>query len=105
VRLTNAITLDVELCKACGICIELCPEKVFDRDPQGYPVLARPEACSQCLICELHCPDFAIEVRRREKKRKSAGAEDAPVTRELLVAAGGGATDAGDCCHHDGAEG
>lgn len=65
---TSPVLLDLELCKACGICIELCPEKVFDRDGLGCPVLARPEDCSQCLICELHCPDFAIEVRRRARK-------------------------------------
>jgi 2-oxoglutarate ferredoxin oxidoreductase subunit delta len=65
---TSPVQLDLELCKACGICIDLCPEKVFDRDGLGCPVLARPEDCSQCLICELHCPDFAIEVRRRERK-------------------------------------
>ena len=67
------VQLDLELCKACGVCIELCPEKVFDRDKLGNPVLSRPEDCSQCLLCELHCPDFAIEVRRRERKAKGDG--------------------------------
>ena len=64
----SPVQLDLELCKACGVCIELCPDKVFDRDKLGYPMIARPEECSQCLLCELHCPDFAIEVRRRERK-------------------------------------
>ena len=40
---TSPVQLDLELCKACGICIELCPEKVFDRDKLGEPVVARPE--------------------------------------------------------------
>jgi 2-oxoglutarate ferredoxin oxidoreductase subunit delta len=106
----SPVQLDLELCKACGICIELCPDKVFDRDKQGYPVQARPEACSQCLICELHCPDFAIEVRRREKKGKAAAAEGAraagaPVlTREQLVSATRDAA-GDDGCAHDGEEG
>ena len=109
------VRLDLELCKACGVCIELCPEKVFDRDKLGYPVLSRPEACSQCLICELHCPDFAIEVRRRERKGKTsavegadegAGAEDAPaLTRDQLVAATRQAADEHAGCSHDGEEG
>jgi 2-oxoglutarate ferredoxin oxidoreductase subunit delta len=96
----GAVQLDLELCKACGVCIELCPEKVFDRDKLGYPVLARPGECSQCLLCELHCPDFAIEVRRRE--RKAAGNASPPsLTRDDLVAASGGAPpDA--ACGHDG---
>jgi 2-oxoglutarate ferredoxin oxidoreductase subunit delta len=110
-----SVTLELELCKACGICIDLCPEGVFDRDKLGYPVLARPEDCSRCLLCELHCPDFAIEVRRREKKGKPAGAgstarvdgpEDAPaLTRDDLIAASSGAHAAGDECTHNGEEG
>ena len=106
------VQLDLELCKACGVCIELCPDKVFDRDKLGYPVLARPEDCSQCLLCELHCPDFAIEVRRRERKRQGAGRRrraasrtgDAPaLTRDDLIAAPRVRPD--DGCAHNGEEG
>ena len=91
------VQLDLELCKACGICIELCPEKVFDRDKLGNPVLTRPEDCSQCLICELHCPDFAIEVRRRERKGKAPA-----LTQEDLIAATSGAQVSDEACGHDG---
>jgi 2-oxoglutarate ferredoxin oxidoreductase subunit delta len=110
----SPLQLDLELCKACGICIELCPDQVFDRDSLGYPLLARPEACSQCLICELHCPDFAIEVRRRKRKggaqadTAAASTETAgePVlTREQLVAATRSATEAPSECDDDGEEG
>jgi 2-oxoglutarate ferredoxin oxidoreductase subunit delta len=107
----SPVLLDLQLCKACGVCVELCPEKVFDRDRLGEPVVARPEDCSQCLICELHCPDFAIEVRRRERKGKAdagaegAGAEGGPaLTREDLVAATSRAADESDGCAHDGEE-
>jgi 2-oxoglutarate ferredoxin oxidoreductase subunit delta len=115
VQSESPVRLDLELCKACGICIELCPDKVFDRDKQGYPVQARPEACSRCLICELHCPDFAIEVRRREKRGKAAAAEAAEaadegagaagapaLTREQLVAATRDAAGEHDGCGHKG---
>jgi 2-oxoglutarate ferredoxin oxidoreductase subunit delta len=109
------VQLDLELCKACGVCIELCPDKVFDRDKLGYPVLARPDDCSQCLLCELHCPDFAIEVRRRERKGKAPAAEGAPaeagpadsppaLTRDALIAAAGAARP-DDGCVHNGEEG
>ena len=67
--MSSPVEVDLVLCKACGICIELCPEKVFDVDKAGIPVVARPADCTQCLICELHCPDFAIEVKRRAKKQ------------------------------------
>jgi 2-oxoglutarate ferredoxin oxidoreductase subunit delta len=70
------VELNVSLCKACGICIDLCPTHVFDATEMGEAVVARPEDCTQCLLCELHCPDFAIEVRRREKKGATEGPAD-----------------------------
>jgi 2-oxoglutarate ferredoxin oxidoreductase subunit delta len=105
----SPVQLDLALCKACGICIELCPEHVFDRDKHGEPLVARPEDCSQCLICELHCPDFAIEVRRRERRHKAAtgaaaGADEVPpIAREDLVSASHGTS--AETCAHDGEEG
>ena len=108
---TSPVQLDLELCKACGVCIELCPEKVFDRDALGYPVLSRHDDCSQCLICELHCPDFAIEVRRRERKGKGAAVTVASAagppafTREDLVAAARGTGTDDEGCTHNGEEG
>jgi 2-oxoglutarate ferredoxin oxidoreductase subunit delta len=62
------IVVDLELCKACGICISLCPTHVFDTDDGGQAVAARPEDCTVCRLCEWHCPDFAIEVLAREKE-------------------------------------
>jgi 2-oxoglutarate ferredoxin oxidoreductase subunit delta len=109
------VLLDLELCKACGVCVELCPEKVFERDRLGEPIIVRPDDCSQCLLCELHCPDFAIEVRRRERKGKDAAAGvatgagkgvSAPaLTREDLVAATRHVADEHDGCAHNGEEG
>jgi 2-oxoglutarate ferredoxin oxidoreductase subunit delta len=70
----DAISLDLGLCKACGICIALCPTKVFDDDDAGRPIVSRPQDCTACLLCELHCPDFAIEIRRRSQKRRTEAA-------------------------------
>jgi 2-oxoglutarate ferredoxin oxidoreductase subunit delta len=92
------ISLDLELCKACGICIDLCPEEVFDRDKAGNPVVARVDDCTSCLLCELHCPDFAIEVQRRARKKPAAGAAATPeaiaeAERERVIAAVAGRHD------------
>ena len=56
----DPIVIYKKWCKACGICIELCPQKVFDADRDGYPIVARGLDCTQCSICWIHCPDFAI---------------------------------------------
>ncbi len=60
-----------EWCKACGICAEFCPKKVFTTDEEGRPVISHPEACSACQICEQLCPDFAIRVRRDKRAPRS----------------------------------
>lgn len=89
------IALDHRLCKACGICVAICPNNVYDRDHLGYPVIARPDACIQCLRCELHCPDFAIEIVRRERKRPAAAKKAAaagPAPRRRADAPSGAAT-------------
>lgn len=62
------VSIKAEWCKACGICVEFCPLKVFDTDEESCPVIARPEACSLCRICEQLCPDFAIRVRRDKER-------------------------------------
>jgi 2-oxoglutarate ferredoxin oxidoreductase subunit delta len=99
---TSPVAVDLELCKVCGICIELCPEHVFDRDRRGYPVIARPDDCTQCLLCELHCPDFAIAVQRRVKKTADGAAEveagPPPVEPEQLATVSG---PEGCASHHE----
>ena len=54
------LNINLKWCKACNICIALCPQQVFEPDRDGKPVIARPDDCTQCTICWVHCPDFAI---------------------------------------------
>ena len=99
----SPVQLDLELCKACGICIAVCPEHVFDTAEMGEAVVARPDDCTMCLLCELHCPDFAIEVRRREQKSKEPAAGGAPaLTQADLIAAASGGQSPDETCGHDG---
>jgi len=51
-------------CKGCGLCIAFCPQKVFEANGEGRPIVANPEACTACMWCTVHCPDFAIVVER-----------------------------------------
>jgi 2-oxoglutarate ferredoxin oxidoreductase subunit delta len=61
------IAIFEDWCKRCGICAEFCPGSVFARDDKGFPVVKNPDACTGCRLCEIRCPDFAIEVTVREE--------------------------------------
>ncbi|MBM3147460.1 MAG: 4Fe-4S binding protein [Actinobacteria bacterium] len=73
--------LDPALCKSCGICVKHCPRSVFDADPAGRPLIARPQDCNGCRFCEMHCPDFAIEVLKDEAPSEPR-AEPEPVAED-----------------------
>ncbi len=53
-------------CKECGLCVEFCPRQVLSRNETGGPQVVRPERCTGCGWCELHCPDFAISVHEKK---------------------------------------
>jgi len=54
-------------CKSCGLCAAFCPKKVVRLDETGAPVIEQPDECIGCRFCELHCPDFAITIKERDK--------------------------------------
>lgn len=66
------ILIDEESCKGCSLCLQVCPRKVFSagkkRNRAGYQIPEVTEAnnCTQCLLCELTCPDLALTVEKKE---------------------------------------
>ena len=60
-RQTN-ILVNEKLCKQCGICEYICPKQVLKQDMGCFPKVIHPEACVGCKMCQMSCPDFAIEV-------------------------------------------
>ena len=56
------INIDESLCKRCGFCIEYCNKKVYEADQDGLPLLKNLDNCTNCRLCELRCPDFAVKV-------------------------------------------
>ena len=54
------ISIDIEMCKKCGICHSFCPQEVFSLLKDGSPEATYPEKCTYCRLCDLRCPDFAI---------------------------------------------
>ncbi|MFO7494885.1 MAG: 4Fe-4S ferredoxin, partial [Desulfobacterales bacterium] len=46
--------------------VQFCPKNVLELDASEKVVAARPEDCICCRLCELRCPDFAIEIETEE---------------------------------------
>jgi len=75
-RKVGRITLDGEACKACYLCVSVCPEKLIvasDKlNQKGYYPAEFTETnpdeenrrCTGCATCAIICPDVAIEVYR-----------------------------------------
>jgi len=77
--LIGTIIVDENLCKACELCVESCPQHVISLNmkkitPRGYhPAFLSEDCCTGCGICAIVCPEAAITVYR-EKPRKKVGA-------------------------------
>ncbi len=86
--------IHTEHCKGCGFCVEFCPKKVLflstDYNAKGYhpPDIDSAAKCSNCKLCELLCPEFAIYSTDADD-RKGAAAKPAGAAKANAAAAGG----------------
>ena len=71
----EAVTINRQWCKGCGICVAFCPKAalILEND-KSVPVSGR---CIACGMCELYCPDLAVSVDKERKPAGTAG-EDGP---------------------------
>ena len=83
------VTIFGTWCKGCGICIEFCPQGVFEANGQGRPIVVHEEKCTACHWCDTHCPDMAITVRRLDPEEVEELEELAELAERGVLPAGG----------------
>ncbi len=59
------IEINTKWCKGCEICVELCPTNTLEM-VDFKAAVKDINKCTACMQCELRCPDFAIEVYKKE---------------------------------------
>lgn len=70
----NSIKIDKKKCKACYLCIDVCPKKLIKKSSEANSMGAFPvefcnpdNECLGCAMCAIRCPDLAIsEVVKRK---------------------------------------
>lgn len=71
----NYITIDKSKCKACYLCVDVCPKGLIKKGKEAnslghFPVEFEDSQnqCLGCTMCAVRCPDIAItEVIKSEK--------------------------------------
>ena len=65
------VTVNEDVCKGCGLCIDACPKHIMEIDKshlnkKGYHPAhcANMDACIGCAFCATMCPDVAITVEK-----------------------------------------
>lgn len=63
----NYIKIDKKRCKACYLCIDVCPKKLIKKGTEAnklghFPVEFEDtkNECLGCAMCAMRCPDMAI---------------------------------------------
>lgn len=63
------ISVDKSKCKACGLCVSVCPKGIICINPDEITVYGKGIAkvgkgCVGCGSCYMVCPDIAITIRK-----------------------------------------
>ncbi len=61
------ITIDIEKCSGCGLCVEICPNEVLDWQQingKRFPGPVSTQDCSACMTCSGKCPEKAIAIHQ-----------------------------------------
>ena len=68
IRSRGTVTIALERCKGCELCIPACPPRVLTMsdatNANGFRFPELHPGCTGCAACLLVCPDFVFEVFR-----------------------------------------
>lgn len=56
-----SLKLDAEKCNGCRLCVDVCPQGVFEMVEKRARIFDR-DACMECGACALNCSEGAISV-------------------------------------------
>ena len=66
----GTVTVAVDRCKGCELCIPACPPRVLSMSSEvnalGFRFPELRPGCTGCAACLLVCPDFVFEVYQFE---------------------------------------
>lgn len=84
------VWVDESRCKACDICVSVCPAGVLSMRLEPTSTLGAmieivaSESCIGCNDCELNCPDFAIFVADKSEFKFAKLSDQAKERQEAI---------------------
>jgi dihydropyrimidine dehydrogenase (NAD+) subunit PreT len=59
-----ALTVNRSWCKACDLCVQVCPTRILALDASGRIMVSDISRCIFCGLCALRCPDYVFVLER-----------------------------------------
>ena len=88
--INTPVWVDETRCKACDVCVSVCPSGVLAMRPEPTSTLGAmvqiiaPSSCIGCNDCELSCPDFAIYVADKKEFKFAKLTDEAKQRSEAI---------------------
>ncbi|TFF89013.1 MAG: 4Fe-4S dicluster domain-containing protein [Promethearchaeota archaeon] len=78
------IIINPSKCIGCGLCEEICPFGLPQRQDDGKYSINNPKECTECSACQRNCPTQAIIMQEQQgcgclwdaRKRTKGGSKD-----------------------------